>query len=226
MADTSSDQHAEFARPVMAFGEWPSNAELIADCARLGYLHAGWRTLDPTYGHGTFWKLWRPDDLVACDLDPAKSLIGRAVDFTALPFPDRYFDAVVFDPPYKLNGTPDEAIDQRYGVHEPTRWQDRMALCRRGIEECARVLGEGYLLVKCMDQVCSGRKRWQTDEFTKHAERCGLGKVDRFDFPTYRPQPNGRRQIHARCNTSSLLVFQRGWWTSDLSDHSDGEVAP
>lgn len=202
--------------PVLAFGDWSSNAEMIADCARLGYLRKDWVTLDPTYGHGTFWKTWQPTVLVALDLDPAKSIDLTSADFTDLPFEDQSFDAVVFDPPYKLNGRPDPVIDQRYGIHEPTRWQDRMALVRTGIAECARVLGDGYLLVKCMDQVCSGRMRWQTDEFTKHAEQCGLGKVDRLDFPSHRPQPKGRRQIHAHRNTSQLLVFKRGWWTSDL----------
>jgi hypothetical protein len=220
---TEPTRHAGYVAPVMAFGDRQDNGVLIEDCASLGYLRADWATLDPTYGEGTFWKRWRPDHLVGCDLDPTRSPIGRAVDFTELPWDDRSFDAVVFDPPYKLNGTPDEAIDQRYGVHLPTRWQDRMALIRRGLEECARVLGDGYLLVKCQDQVCSGRVRWQTDEFTKHAETLGLGKVDRLDFPSYRPQPNGRRQVHARRNTSSLLVFKRGWWTSDLPRQPDGD---
>lgn len=217
-------QRADTVAPVLAFGDWPTNAEMIEDCARLGYLRSDWKTLDPTYGLGTFWKRWRPTDLVMCDLMEAKSPIGYSVDFTALPFADRSFDCVVFDPPYKLNGTPDEAVDARYGVHVPTRWQDRMVLIRRGIEECARVLGDGYLLLKCQDQVCSGRKRWQTDEFTKHADLCGLGKVDRLDLDSYRPQPNGRRQVHARTNTSTLLVFKRDWWTSDLPRHNDGEV--
>lgn len=222
--------NAETESPVMAFGEWASNAEMIEDCARLGYLRKTDYVLDATYGQGTFWKRWSPNQLLANDLYVTpKTKIGNVVgfrrfDFTAFPENwERSFDCVVFDPPYKLNGTPDVGIDQRYGVHEPTRWQDRMALIRRGIEECARVLGKGYLLVKCQDQVCSGKVRWQTDEFTDHAKRCGLGKVDRFDFPSYRPQPNGRRQVHARRNNSTLLVFKRGWWTSDLPAHNDGQ---
>lgn len=204
--------------PVMAYGDWQNNGEMIEDCARLGYLQIGWRVLDPTYGLGTFWKLWRPVALTACDLDKTKSPVGDSVDFTALPWADRSFDAVVLDPPYKLNGTPDPAIDARYGTDTPTRWQDRMALIRAGITECARVLGDGYLLLKCADQVCSGKVRWQTDEFTETARSCGLGKVDRLDFPSYRPQPDGRAQVHARRNTSTLLVFKRGWSSSDRTD--------
>lgn len=197
--------------PVLAFDTWGSNAALIADCARLGYLRSEWRTLDCTYGLGTFWKLWRPEVLVGTDIEEDKSPIGYSVDFTALPFESRSFDSVVFDGPYKLNGTPDASIDERYGVHTSTPWQNRMVLLLTGLAECARVLGDGYLLAKCQDQVCSGKIRWQTDEFTAMAASCGLGKVDRLDFASYRPQPNGRSQKHARRNTSQLLVFKRGW---------------
>ena len=194
---------------VLAFHAWPSNAELIADCARLGYLRPEWRTLDCTYGFGTFWKAWRPDHLTGCDLIPEKSPLGESVDFRFLPWPDRYFDAVVFDPPYKLNGTPTDEVDGRYGVHVATTREERMALIRDGLTECARVLGAGYLLMKCQDQVNGGRVRWQTIEFTNHAQTLGLELVDRFDMLGHRAQPPGRRQVHARRNSSTLLVFQR-----------------
>lgn len=228
--------------PILSITKWKSNAHLIADCARLGYLRDEWKTLDPTYGLGTFWQEWRPDILIGTDLVPAKGYrqwAGESVDFTALPFEDRSFDCVVFDPPYKLNGTPDQEIDERYGVHQPTNWRERMALCRAGISGCARVLGGGYLLVKCQDQVCSGKVRWQTFEFTKHAESLGLGLVDRFEFLSYRKQdPNRTKkhqackgagcsdctegrvpvvQAHAHSNSSTLLVFKRGHVSSDLA---------
>lgn len=197
---------------VLAIDKWKSNAELIASCAELGYLRKEWSTLDPTYGLGTFWKVWRPELLIATDIDPKKSPhTSNGIDFRALPWVDRTFDAVVFDPPYKLNGTPDASIDERYAVHVPTRWQDRMTLCMDGIRECARVLGDGYLLVKMQDQVCSGKVRWQTRVFADVAGDCGLGLVDRFDFLSYRPQGKEVRQVHARRNSSQLLVFKRGW---------------
>lgn len=108
------------------------------------------------------------------------------------------------------SGTPASGeFDERYGVDVISTWQERHELIRAGITECARVLrAGGMFLLKCQDQVCSGHVRWQTDEFTRHAESLGLVKVDRFDLIGGRPQPEGRRQVHARRNTSTLLVFR------------------
>lgn len=203
-------------RPVLAITKWPTNAHLIADCARLGYLRADDTVLDPTYGYGTFWQVWRPRALVGCDLDHDKSPMGESIDFTAMPFEDRGFDAVVFDPPYKLNGNPSDTagMDERFGVHTYTDWRDRMDLIRRGARECARV-ADRHLLVKCQDQVVSGKIRWQTRVIAEEVEALGFGQRDRFDFLSYRAQPAGRKQNNAHRCSSQLLVFERGWKWSD-----------
>ena len=60
--------------PVMAAGTWTSNADLIADCARLGYLQKDFRTIDPTWGGGKFWTTWQPDVLIGSDINPERSL--------------------------------------------------------------------------------------------------------------------------------------------------------
>lgn len=199
---------------IPAYCSLPTNGHLIEACAKLGYLDVNHFTLDPTFGLGTFWKLWQPTRLVRCDLDPEKSPDRPfGADFTDLPFNTGSFASVVFDPPYKLNGTPSRP-DERYGVAEPARWQDRIQLILRGLDECARVYngrnGRGCLLVKCQDQVVSGKVRWQTHLVIEHAERLGLGLVDRFDLLGGRAQPDGRTQCHARRNASTLLVFKRG----------------
>lgn len=203
--------------PVKAIDRWASNGHLIADCARLDYLRPEYRTLDPTWGYGTFWKVWEPLVLVACDLNPDKSPLGYSVDFTNLPFDDRSFDAVVFDPPYKLNGTPTDigGVDERFGVHEYARWQDRMKLIRDGARECARV-SDLMLVVKCQDQVVSSKIRWQTRAVADEVEPLGFGLRARFDFLGGRPQPGGRTQKNPQSCSSQLLVFQRGWKWSDL----------
>ena len=190
---------------------WRTNGDLIADVAKLGYLDGD--VLDVTFGVGTFWKQWVPASLVACDLNAAKSPIGYPVDFTNLPRDFQgQFDAVVIDPPYKLNGRPTSTSDERYGVEEYTPWRDRITLMREGMVECYRALRpKGYLLVKVQDQVCSGKKRWLTDVASEQATKfMAMEKVDRFDMlTTPRPQPEGRRQLHSLQNYSTLLVFQR-----------------
>lgn len=198
---------------MLSIDRWPTNGHLIADCARLGYLRKEWVTLDPTYGYGTFWNVWKPDALVGYDLDPEKNTHG-AHDFRDLPHTDGWFDAVVFDPPYKLNGTPSDTdgIDERYGVDGPAyfRWQDRMELIRAGARECARVSGR-MLLVKCQDQVVSSKIRWQTKAVADEVEPLGFGLKARFDFLGGRAQPAGRKQINPKSCSSQLLVFERGW---------------
>lgn len=199
--------------PVLASGDWKTNAELIVDVAELGYLRNEWRTWDATYGVGAFWTLWKPTTLIGTDLDPAKGG-GVSTDFTKSGWASRSFDCVVFDPPYRLNGTPDRRYDEDFGITQPASWRERLQLMREGVIECARVLGDGFLLVKCQDQVNGGKKRWQTDYVTEWAASCDLGKVDRLDMLSYRPQPAGRSQKHARTNYSTLLVFKRDWDTS------------
>lgn len=193
---------------ILAADTYRSNAELIETCFELGYLNDDWSILDVTYGRGTFWKTHRPPKLVTNDIRPFADFQD---DFRVLHWPDDLWSAIVFDPPYKLNGRTDGAeVDERYGVHEYTRWQDRMALIKEGIHECLRVVRNGgYLLLKCQDQVCSGKVRWQTLEFTLEANTAGAELIDHLLMLGHRPQPEGRRQVHARRNYSSLLVFRK-----------------
>lgn len=198
---------------IRVMGTRRNNAELVVDLRNLGYLRSTGPTLDATYGLGRFWRLWQPDDLVAADLyaDETDRPLNRW-DFTQLPCDNQTFDAVVFDPPYKLNGTSTgsgaASSDQSYGVHQPSTWQQRHELIRRGISECGRVAAR-TLIVKCQDQVCSGRKRWQTREFADHAESVGWRLTDMLHVGGSRPQPAGRRQVHAQQDYSTALVFAR-----------------
>lgn len=168
---------------------------MIADIAALGYIHG--TVLDTTYGKGVFWKVYRPDGLWKGE-----------EDFTAMSWGDGAFDTVVFDPPYKLNGTPSKP-DERYGVDVKATTEERMKLCFDGGAECIRVLKiGGHLIWKCMDQVVSGAIVWQTARFTRFAEWNGCDLVDRFDFlHEPRKQPAGRRQVHAaRCYSTALIL--------------------
>lgn len=198
--------------PVLSFARYKTNGGLILALRQLGYLNDTDAILDPTYGLGVFWSEWRPTNLYTSDLNPEKiGPFGEVSDFTDLPWDDGAFDAVVFDPPYKLNGTPTDSVDSRYGVDVPARWQDRLRLCRDGITECLRVVRPGgMLMVKCMDQVVSGAKVYQTIQFTHHAQSMGAQLVDQLHMVvTPRPQPPGRRQVHSQGNYSTMLVFKK-----------------
>jgi hypothetical protein len=194
---------------VLAAHNWATNADLIADVAKLGYLDG--HVYDCTYGLGNFWKKWRPESFLGTDLYAADV---AHIDFTAMPWEDESFDAVVFDPPYKLNGTSrpqDAATDAPYGVAGPyVPADERHQLMRDGLTECARVTRK-YVLAKCQPQVCSGRMHWQDLMMVDHAKSLGLTLVDRFDLlGKHRPQPmEGRKQKHAHGRPSTLLVFRR-----------------
>lgn len=195
---------------------WKDNAEMMAAVHELGYLDGS--VLDCTYGLGGFWKVFQPVNFIGTDIDVLRSPYDVSVDFRDMPFRPGQFTNVVFDPPYKLNGTPAMGdMDSRYGVDVGGRnWQARHTLMADGLIECARV-AEKRVLMKCMDQVVSGKKRFQTFEFTKLAEEIGLQLVDRFDLITSpRPQPpinrdgSTRYQQHTQQNYSTLLVFEKG----------------
>lgn len=195
---------------IRAIGDRVNNAQLMRDCAQLGYLDG--TVLDATYEWGRFWKLYRPATLTTNDLNPECDTDVHA-DFRCLPFTDRSFGTAVLDPPYKLNGTSTgkgpSAADERYGVGGKYKSvQAKHRLIKDGIEECARVT-DRYLLVKCMDQVVSGTKHWQTHIFARTAERHGFNLTDMLHVQGYRIQPEGRRQVHAYGDYSTLLVFER-----------------
>lgn len=193
--------------PVLSVGSWRSNAHMIADVARLGYLDG--RVLDATYGEGAFWRVWRPSTLTTNDLyKPA----DHRYDYRELPFGDRSFDAVIFDPPYRLSGRRDRGmLDTRYGTEHRKSRDEVLGELVDGAVECHRVASQ-WCLVKCQDQVEGGRVRWQTRIVADAVEAAGGVLWDRFDLVTTpRPQPGGRVQRTARRNVSSLLVFRRAW---------------
>jgi len=191
---------------VMRAHRWGTNARMIADVASLGYIQG--EVFDATYGEcGGFWREYRPLLLTTNDLNaPA----DYHFDFRAMPFDDRSSTTVVYDPPYKLNGTPaDDVMDQRFGTGQRLTIGERLAMIYDGASECWRI-ADRFLLVKCMDQVVSGRMVWQTIEIHNRLVALGARLQDRFDFlTTPRPQPGNRPQQHARSNYSTLLVFRR-----------------
>lgn len=196
---------------ILAAHAWPTNAELVEDCARLGYLGSDWLTLDPTYGRGTWWTMWQPTRLIGHDLR------SDGVDFRSMPYDPGAFDAAVFDPPYISTGgrktSTAEDFNDRYGLHTTPKTPKTLQedLINPGITELARVIRpRGMLLVKCMDYVSSGRLWPGTHHTLTHALSVGFDLVDRLEhIRTPGPQPPRDRQVHARRNLSTLFVLRR-----------------
>lgn len=195
---------------VFAAYKWPSNAELIADAAKLGYI--GDNCLDLTYGFGVFWKEFCPPNLVTSDLVRDRGVHTYSV-FD--PLPEEWvchFDTVVYDPPYRMSGTRDLGeFDHRYGLEgEAPTVNGILELLSVGTARAMQAARPGgTVLVKCQDQVVSGKKCWQTDQVKEIGRRWGTLE-DMFTMLTDpRPQPEGRRQLHSRSNYSTLLVFQK-----------------
>jgi tRNA G10 N-methylase Trm11 len=199
---------------VLAAHDWATNADLIVDVAKLGYLDG--HVLDPTYGLGAWWRKFRPTQFTASDLEVKKSPIGKSIDFRSLPYSDNTFDAAAFDPPYMApGGRKTSTIDKfndAYGMHDtPKSPTENQTLINSGLSEMARVVKpKGFVLVKCMDYISSGKFWNGTGHTMNHGiTACDMELVDRFEhMGKPGPQPKGRRQVHARRNLSTLLVFR------------------
>jgi hypothetical protein len=189
-----------------------SNGVLIGRVAQLGYLGGpDDLVLDVTPGRGLWWTRYRPTNLVA----------GEG-DFRHRAEADDSVPVVCFDPPYISTGSRDTStvddLYDRYGLGEAKGWRAIRQLIDDGLAECARILQPGgYLLVKCMDYVESGRKVWNTFHVFNTADVLGLRLVDRCSHVAGKGGPqtltnldgSPREQKHFREVSSMLLVFTK-----------------
>ena len=211
---------------IYAARRWRTNAELVADIAEL-YLDRTMHTVDVTYGLGKWWQRWRPDNLVAHDIDAEK---GDGVDYTALPEADGTYDLAAFDPPYVAPGGRDTmgaataAMSHAFGMTtSSTTPAGNQQHIEAGLAELYRVLKPstrrnepevGIALVKVQDYITSGRLFDAVFQTTAAALDLGFIVLDRFELITSGgPQPTTnrdgtvRRQVHARRNHSTMLVL-------------------
>jgi hypothetical protein len=196
---------------------YKTNADLILAAAEMGYLTG--RTLDATYGKGGFWTKYRPKELVTNDWDPTM-YVEHNHDFRALPGHwEATFDTTVLDPPYKLDGTPQDRgpgeANLLYGVGAGAREYESVdavdQLYIDGLRECYRVTKpKGYVLCKVMDQVSGSRTRWESWKVANLMHTLGARYVTSFFLIGSRKQPDGRTQVNPRNNYSQLMVFQTG----------------
>lgn len=120
----------------------------------LSLVNASDPILDPTYGHGVFWK-HTTHEVWGFDIDIERSPRG-VVDFTALPFSDATFPTVVFDPPF--HPFVNSAEELRFsGLGKNDR--ELKQLFQAGVSECWRVTAQ-HLIVKCQGYIHNHRPQW------------------------------------------------------------------
>ena len=120
--------------------------------------------LDACCGSRMFWFDKNNPDVVFMDnreledvlCDGRKLIIKPDVlaDFRNLPFPDKSFKLVVFDPPHLIKAGKDSWLAKKYGVLQET-WKDDI---KQGFDECMRVLDDYGVLVF----------KWNEDQISLH----------------------------------------------------------
>ena len=192
---------------VMAATHWRTNADLIADVARLGYLKPTDYILDPTYGNGAWWAKWEPI-----------TLCHPVGDFDFTKMSDLWsnqFDAVTFDHPYVSPGgrasSNIQSFHAAYGMtHSPRSPTYLQVLINAGLRECRRVVKpNGIVLVKCMNYISSGKLYLGAHLTLSYARRLDFECLDWFEMIRSSSPQSQTRQVHARRNLSTLYVLQK-----------------
>ena len=203
------------------------NDEQFPDVLRL-YVPKGSTIADVTWGRGIFWKQVNAYDYNIIRSDLNAGGVNVTADFQALPYADDSLDALVLDPPYLYTGgwktlrgyfheTNERWSGSTYGNRERSasgisgvQAVDEMYF--RGIEQARRVLRhKGILILKCMDQVMSGKQVWAHITYMNFAESVHFRAEDLFvtvrkSPPLMRHKPEAQK--HARRNHSYFLVFK------------------
>lgn len=112
--------------------------------------------LDPASGSRMFYFDRQDDRVLFGDIRSEQHVLcdGRALnitpdaytDFRDLPFEDKTFSVLVFDPPHLIRAGPKSWLAAKYGVLDRETWRDQLT---DGFRECFRVLKpEGVLIFK------------------------------------------------------------------------------
>lgn len=188
------------------------NGEQFAQILEI-YIPRGSRVADVTYNKGKFWKFvdrseW---DLLASDLEPLEDWITEA-DLQDLPYEDSSLDAVILDPPYAHSSTAPmkESIASMYNNNSVTEGSRQVHdLYLNGMIEARRILKTGgVLVVKCQDEIESGKQRWNHVRILHQAEDLGYYAKD-LAVLVQKGKPPQRHpyQKHLRKNHSFWWVF-------------------
>ena len=203
------------------------NDEQFPDILKL-YVPKGSTIADVTWGRGIFWKQVNAYDYTILRSDLNAGGVDVSCDFTSLPYGSSSLEALVLDPPYLYTGG--WKTLRGYFHDSNTRWsgstygnKERSAsgisgvqavdlMYFQGILEAHRVLKhKGILILKCMDQVMSGKQVWAHITYMNFATDNGFRSEDLFvtvrkSLPLMRHKPEDQK--HARRNHSYFLVLK------------------
>lgn len=84
---------------------------------------------------GAFDNNWNPGWCVNPDV---------VADFREMPFPDKHFKMVIFDPPHLTSGSMKSVINKKYGLLNKDTWKQDII---DGFNECWRVLDDNGVLI-------------------------------------------------------------------------------
>lgn len=197
---------------IPAVCDWATNAELIEKLftdllPAAGLWAPGCPVLDVTYHDGLWWSDFRPDrfEYHSRRDDPT-------FDFRLLDHPSRTFTVTAFDPPYVCKGGRDtsgiDEFDDRYGLTDaPDTPDDLLAMNIAGLCEAIRVTTHAVLL-KSMAFVSGAELHDHTSDLQTVAKLLGWTVYDELvHASTGRPQPGGRRELHARYRPSTMTIL-------------------
>jgi len=187
-----------------------TNADLIAAAARI-YLKQGDHVLDTTFGKGCYWKHIDLTQiyLVTNDLEAPADF---HFDFRQMDIADATFNISVLDPPYLHDGKT-VMVRHQYNNHIHTGSLNHEGIIRMyeaGVRECCRVTKpEGYIWIKCQDEIQSGQQNWSLQQIELVGNKLGLHKEDVFVLYNGSPHIQHHPQLHARRNHSYLIIFKK-----------------
>jgi len=158
---------------------------------------------DVTYGKGVFWNNINKSRYKIFESD-----LQTGIDFRYLPYENSIFDCLILDPPYMHGGETIKASINDCYKNKNTSHESVIRLYTGGILEASRVLKKkAILLVKCQDEIESGKQQLSHLEIIQILEILGFSIEDLFIL-TQKTIPAMREsyQKTARKNHSYMIV--------------------
>jgi SAM-dependent methyltransferase len=171
--------------------------------------------LDATVNNGRFWEK-SERNVIGLDINP-RFRPDVVADNRRLPFKDRCFDVVVYDPPHIPNQGSDKSKDfnTRFGLvlkSSAANGYNFTHLYPPFVREAFRVLkAEGLLLCKIADYVHNHRYQWAHLELVRAAVEAGFCACDCIIKTRKGPivDPKWKLAHHARRHHCYWLIFRK-----------------